>query len=98
MVNNGELQEEMNKINERIKKLSARWEEKENVATKKFPPQEQAKRRTERAVQGADLLWERLREPRQTTPWHPEWGLDREAIERAQGGRSKLLDTVEGSN
>ena len=36
--------------------------------------------------------------PKETTPWSPEWGLGKEAIELAQAGGTKLLDTVEGGS
>ena len=60
--------------------------------------QEQEKRGTNRAAREADRIWEMFLGPKQSTPWPPEWGLDKEEIELAQSGRAKMLDTMkEGS-
>ena len=46
---------------------------------------DRAKLRNGRAIQGAELIWGRLMRPKRTTPIPPERGVDKEAIEHAQG-------------
>ena len=59
-----------------------------------LPAPEQEKLRTERAIQGADPIWERHLEPKQTTPRPPECGMDKVAIELEQAGISQMLNTT----
>ena len=95
---NSELRRALDVINDEIDEVKEEWKHLVLELPKNPPTQELAKVRTNRAIQGTDLLWGRLLGPKSTTPWPPEWGLDKEAIELAQAGRTKLLDTLEGGS
>ena len=94
MLTDRELQAALKRVNEKIDRIKGEWEQGQIKRPMNLSPHELARLRTKRALQGDDLIWERLLGPRKTSPRPPEWGLDREAIELAQAGGAYMLNAM----